>query len=517
MSVTKYLYGAAVQGIQGFIFQTNKLKEIAGASEMVEQICTNEFAKILGRKNWQEIVQDDHLMLAAAGNIKYIFENKEDCKKVVGKFPMQITQFAPGITISQAVVEFSGDLNQRHIDELERKLKTQRNKAINPFTTGLMAFDRCRRTGLPATSYSKYSDNEPVDQGTAGKEMLARAERVSECFFGSGIQPDKIPLEFEEITKTRSKNYSWLAVVHADGNNMGLKIQEMSREFADSKGIDYAKRFNAFSKGLDKATRNAAAKAYKLLKIPGDAIQPCRPVIVGGDDLTIILRADLALNFTKNYLKLFEEETKEKFSKTGIETLKNGLTACAGISFIKESYPFHYGYQLAEELCGYAKKIAKTVDPASDLTPSCLMFHKIRDSFVESYDDIVRRELTFGKAGYRFCYGPYFLEKKSGFSTVKELEGIVNILSDREGNAIKSHLRQWLTDLSNNSELAKQKIDRLLSVGNQDKVKKLGYAVSNKSFFEREESVTVNGNKVNYKISPVQDWLTILSINEGRK
>ncbi len=53
MSVTKYLYGAAVQGIQGFIFQTNKLKEIAGASEMVEQICTNEFAtnkhKFFGR------------------------------------------------------------------------------------------------------------------------------------------------------------------------------------------------------------------------------------------------------------------------------------------------------------------------------------------------------------------------------------------------------------------------------------------------------------------------------------
>ena len=38
--MSKYLYGAAVQGIQDFIFKTNELKHIVGASELVEQICT---------------------------------------------------------------------------------------------------------------------------------------------------------------------------------------------------------------------------------------------------------------------------------------------------------------------------------------------------------------------------------------------------------------------------------------------------------------------------------------------
>ena len=47
--MSKYLYGAAVQGIQDFIFKTNKLKEIVGASELVEQVCTSQFAKMLGR------------------------------------------------------------------------------------------------------------------------------------------------------------------------------------------------------------------------------------------------------------------------------------------------------------------------------------------------------------------------------------------------------------------------------------------------------------------------------------
>jgi hypothetical protein len=43
-----WLYGAAVQGIQGFIYQTNELKDIIGASELVEEICTLEFAEALG-------------------------------------------------------------------------------------------------------------------------------------------------------------------------------------------------------------------------------------------------------------------------------------------------------------------------------------------------------------------------------------------------------------------------------------------------------------------------------------
>ncbi len=62
--MTKYLYGASVQGIQGFIFQTDKLKEIAGASELVEQICTRLFAECLGVS---DLDQDPNALITAAG------------------------------------------------------------------------------------------------------------------------------------------------------------------------------------------------------------------------------------------------------------------------------------------------------------------------------------------------------------------------------------------------------------------------------------------------------------------
>ena len=75
-----YLYGASVQGIQNFIFQSNKLREIVGASEMVSQICTRLFYELLQQKKYASDIQlseamcaDDNFILHAAGNIKYIF------------------------------------------------------------------------------------------------------------------------------------------------------------------------------------------------------------------------------------------------------------------------------------------------------------------------------------------------------------------------------------------------------------------------------------------------------------
>src|SRR5690554_11106 len=121
MSQLKFLYGAAVQGIQGFIFQTNALMEISGASELVEQICTSQFANAIGC-NEEVLAKDQNAIVTAAGNIKYVFEDELKLKELIRKFPMKVMEFAPGITISQAVVKIEdGKISKGHIDELERR------------------------------------------------------------------------------------------------------------------------------------------------------------------------------------------------------------------------------------------------------------------------------------------------------------------------------------------------------------------------------------------------------------
>lgn len=489
---TQYLYGASVQGIQEFIFQTNELREIAGASELVEQICTKQFEEAIGAENLKE---DKSAIVTAAGNIRYLFKDKSDCEKLVRKFPKRVMEFAPGITLSQAVIEINeGNVTSKDFEELEKKLKIQRNKPFRSNNFGQMALLRSRKTGLPAID-SKTVDRkeEYYDRGTKAKKNNS-IYRICNDFFSTSYDENKLPWKLEDITNSKGENYSWLAVIHADGNNMGAKILEMSNELTPTV---YASKFREFSQAIDKSTKEAASESYseiaKKYKLDKLAIYPFRPVVIGGDDLTIICRADLAIEFTELFLKKFKQKTESNLKPLGIKTLENGLTACAGIAFLKKAYPFHYGYHLAEELCGHAKKIGKQKN--GTITPSCLMFHKVLDSFVERFEDIQERVLTAGEIHLDF--GPYFTDSKP---TIENLLKSVEILTDGKGNAIKSGLRQWLTDLHNNRGIATQKMERLLEIGDKDKLKSLGL----------KENKGIEGDK-----SPVFDWLTIHTINQG--
>lgn len=516
----KFLYGAAVQGIQNFIFQTDKLQEIVGASELVEQICKDKFAELLG-KSVEDLEIDENAILNAAGNIKYVFKERADCEKVVRRFPKEISKFAPGITISQAVVILQNDYEEefsKKIDDLENALKAQRNKPMRSSTLGLMAIERSHQTGLPAIGIRVEQGKEIfTDAATKAKLSVSKNARNNLCIkaFGTKVRGKEFPFDIEDIT---DKN-SWIAIIHADGNGLGQLVQKVGTN---------KELFKTFSKELDNATKAATQQAYEGISnnIEDCKRKPLRPIVLGGDDLTIICRADLALPFTEAFLKHFEQETKTRLRKQIDKAFGNkeqgGLTACAGIAYIKASFPFSFGYELAEQLCTAAKNDAKYSDEikrGEKLPQSCVMFHKVQDSFVENYTQIAERELK-PKDNISFQFGPYYLEpqhlnNKNNDSvereSIKNLIDHANKLESKEGNAVKSHLRQWMTLMHDDTEKAKPHLDRLLSnLSSRDKnLHKLveGWTAP------RKEKRTVNGEIKDIDFYPIYDILAIHTIN----
>ncbi len=538
MSEVKYLYGAAVQGIQGFIFQTNKLREIVGASELVEEICTSKFEDLFGQVCIA--YNKENCILHAAGNIKYIFETKEDCEKIVKEFPKAIFEFAPGVTVSQAVVVFDNiewkedmpvfvekDVDGKNrkvfqsfknaVNELEKRLRAQRNKPMRSATLGLMGIERSRQTGLSVTfvkSETRFGKKEDLhlDEGTKAKlyadpsgERLKTTKKLCEKAFCISFKDhdDRIAYNIEDITK----NNDWIAIIHADGNGLGQVVQKVGKD---------QDLFKQFSEKLDEATTASAVKAYNYVKeehhLKDDELIPIRPIVLGGDDLTVICRADLALDYVAEFIKQFENKTREqlgeilqKYNVFENETNKR-LTACAGIAYIKSSFPFYYGYNLAETLCSLAKKDAKDSDEIREgkkLPKSCLMFHKVQDSFSEDWSAIAKRELT-PQENISFQYGPYYINKaKDDRWLVENLKQKVNKLDyGKEGNAVKSHLRQWMSLLHDNPEMAKQKLLRLKSMTTNNELLNLIKDVT----FEYK-------NKDEQYKSPVYDILAIHTIN----
>ena len=484
--MTKYLYGAAVQGIQDFIFQTNELKDIVGASELVEEICTEAF---------EEFAKAGESIVRAAGNIKHIYSDSEADKAVmenaVRNFPKIVMQKAPGITVSQAVVviknENEKDWFKNAVDELEQKLKVQRNKPLQSQTLGFLGTKRSPKTGRPV-----WGDGagELIDEAVAKmRECVSEGHyRLCESCFGAQNLSERIAYNINDITL---KN-DWIAVIHADGNGLGNIIRTI--------GDDH-KTLQKFSKKLNDVTIESAKSAYKEIcyNFP-DGFIPIRPIVVGGDDFTVICRADFALKYVNEYLVAFETKTQNLISdlKKDNETLcKSGidkLTACAGIAYIKSSFPFHYGYHLAEKLCEYAKNVSRK--------NSCLMFHKVQDSFVENFKTIVDRELKIDDS-QSFAFGPYFAkEAETNYWKVSDVIEIKRKLSDEEGNKVKSAIRQFIGLLKAGDGRNSSKKRRLLDI-----VRK-----NNRDLLDDVINITdgLTRNGVHYY--PAYDILSLLSV-----
>lgn len=463
----EYIYGASVQGIQSFIFQTNKLKEIVGASQLVDRIFTTEFKQFC--KNHHHTLDENNIIISAAGNIKYILDENA-LKDIVKSFPKFIANYAPGLTISQAAVKLTDNL-KTDIDSLERILKIQRNKSSAPIDIGLMGLERARRTGGVATTLANFEDRATLAKI---KDRSQDTIGLFKKFIQDEATAKDIPFDLSDINK--DKENSWIAVVHADGNGLGKLLSNLGKKVeGDNKQAKDA--FSRFSKELEKATTLAAQKAFdevldkkmqELLKKEKVRF-PFRPVVLGGDDLTVIIRADLAFDFTEAYLRYFEITTKEHFkfmeNEFGVKGFNNGLTACAGIAYVKEKYPFHYAVHLAEDLTSSTKKVAKEIN--ADLAPSSLNFYKVQASYLESLSDIKKRTHFAKGSSVSFDYGPYFIqEQKNGQPTTKFLKGKLEKLQALETNKKGStgKLRNWLATLHHDSATADFLLKRIKQV-----------------------------------------------------
>jgi len=465
-----YLYGVSIQGIQDFIFETNKLKEIVGASNLIEKFTSEDFIK--------EFIADDsvnvNLLRNAGGNIRIVFDDGQVslAKKFVREFPKYILTQAYGITVSQVILPYGEGDNSTYENvakELELKLKNVRNKTYLPLDAKFSLMKQSARTGKPASQIIYQADNtkEQVDKGTSQKfnnvssaieDLLLKKMKISKN------DQEKFPLKLENISNSKNK----IAVIHADGNKMGLLLQEMAKKLKGQKSEEIQEQFKDFSKAMETSTidavHNAFNECFKLATYGKEKV-PFRPIVIGGDDVTVICHANKAVEFTKLYMKYFQENTKMNLEKVvkscNLTEFEHGLTACAGISYCNEKFPFHYAVSLAEVLCGRAKK-------ASNRESSCLLFHNIQGAAFTDYEQYVQNELILdnGTTATHLEFGPYYVDETKKPS-IKALEEVYKKLNSEHFPLGK--LREWLSELALDDAYATKYLERVDTIAKRDK------------------------------------------------
>lgn len=409
--VRAYLFEA--KGIQRYVLDGGRLIDMTGASELVDFLARRTNDDLLEEVlNATEFSGQCKLSRRAGGAFMLHFDIKNQTE--FGRFRrlwrMAVQLLAPGLEFSETLRDACGDDKAALDDAYKNASPMRHNSLAHQLPVAGPLIQRSQRTGLAVVGDSNGEDVDAVTMakrnaeevfikaqqgGPLASRLLGNTEdniswrwpRMMEADKNSGGATVLMPFEGRE---------RWLGVIHADVSGLGQTVQRFSGGLKTAP--EMPGRFLNFSDKIAGCIEAAAQRAARDVLLSAakrhkDAdlrdIVPARPILLGGDDLTIIVRADLAIDFACVFLErleaLTEAELPEIFRDIEIDLPPVRLSACAGIAFIKSKQPFYLAGALAEDLCGYAKRKVKEIWDSNGAAPpaSAIAFHRITTSAID--------------------------------------------------------------------------------------------------------------------------------------
>lgn len=442
-------------GKQSFVFEANRLRQSLGASQMILESTTQQLVAALppGTATWDPAagrvipsgVRIDEgnpveVVIATSGKALVLLNSQSTAEDLVFAVTSSCLSALPGVRVVGVVERF---LWGTGLNEASRRAHLRLDEVAGatarPRFLRLPIIEDCGPSGTTAACRvrrsGKSGGHEALSHAALAKE--AARDRAIDRMAGLGESVARTAKEFDD------REDSWVAVLHADGNGLGAVFSDFAKalELADLPSDDrtWIDQFRRLSLAVEDITIAAFVAAT-------DA-DPVVPIVLGGDDLTALLPGPAGWGFARRYLHEFEELARASEPIAGL--LPGGLTASAGLSFVKRHFPFSSAYRLAEELIASAKALKP--DPAID-------FHVLYDSSLRSLDDI--RSPSAANDAWHSA-GPYLSN-----STAGALERLVDGLrkSDEQGRHLvsSSQIEQIRASCSRNPAVATAEWKRLL-------------------------------------------------------
>lgn len=383
MKRTGFLVQIDVPSIKSYVFGTDPLNEVRGASARLDRLNRNEMehalCEHLGAAELETIY-------ANGGSAQFIARGcdagtvEAACRRMVRSIREQT---GGEVRPAYGIAPLAGDGSYRDaVSQAHFQLRCRRSFAGGHHSAAtLPPIMECRSAShLPAAG---------ADFGAEGVTMLsessllkaregreARAGAVwhgwMEHLSGSGPWPGEeewADLRCAKMTAIgeRSSWRNYVGVVYADGNAMGKVVQaldsaETCRSF--SQIVDRSIREACFL-GLDEVMREDAERIRNAIDRERRPTLPADVLLLGGDDLLVALPADRALDFALRATGEFERLTRAKIDGVKEDGARRffqercgdrGFTISCGVAIVRSTYPFYLALDLAEQLLRNAKR-----------------------------------------------------------------------------------------------------------------------------------------------------------------
>ncbi|CAK0739176.1 conserved hypothetical protein [Gammaproteobacteria bacterium] len=426
--MASHLFCFSAKGLQSYIMRGGKLRDMTGATSLIDKLSTESelekwFTTGFGiSKTAFEILQ------SAAGSARIKFSDDVSAFHITRFWPLWCHQWAPGLEVVQHLEPWEqGEGYAKVAARAAKALETKRNfpmvqlPEVGPFVK------RAPRTGEPAVLYD-HAKEEWIDLATARKrdERNSLKKQISSIEKTFGFTSEtQIPHDFSDVA-----GKAYLAIVHADGNRLGqmfLEVgQAMENGVKDEIAIPLFKYLSheVVAEGTREAVRITMAE---LAKDWGNSKWPLVPLVLAGDDVTVVCRADVGLPFAETFLKEFRKEMETRLGaeclkkqpwwkdvpKNVQEKIPKALSAGAGIVFCTNHYPFSLAYELCEDVAKQAKNCAKKIlenDHSRVVPPSALSFVRISGATAPKNFSDLERGILRGSDNSILTGCPYFLD-----------------------------------------------------------------------------------------------------------
>ena len=459
------------RSIQRYIYSGNLLRTNIGASYIVDRLFFDVLVKDVlkisetedttweiaedEKKSWRNI-KNCCVAYIGGGNALILFDAAQEDKRreVVQNFSMKLLENFPGLKIGVAFGELNitGDeLVDSENKKLRRALKENQNivfPAVNIPYTGLTlsceingeAADFCDSSYLvrpkeDADSEIRFYSKETAVKANfykqANKNLAERFNKIFELKNSSERMDNfEFPTKVDELGQKKGENY--FAIVHVDGNNMGVKLRDYQNNLFDFRRISREIRRKTEGAFADLLLKIIAAKNENIfandLKFENEKMLPIRPLILGGDDVTFICPANMAILFTKTLMEFLNNETDKNSPEHSTQKFSQKMDCCAGVAILPTAYPFFRGYQLTEQLCDEAKKVMRTKKNSEG--SSWLDFAILHGEQAPTLEQIRKREYSGARGNLHF--GPYQIGNSNAKHKSERRNNIENLISCTE-------------------------------------------------------------------------------------
>lgn len=369
----------SLKRVQTFIFDVPRLRAMLGANVLVGETMRNTLTQLaivckairvpaadvpaadphdplqptvsLDRDD-PSALYEKGVLIRDGGHFAAVFENMDSANAFRSEAETKLSSELPGVLFDIYPPRLLGN---DPLEPEERGLEAREAQILD-----LPVLQVCQETGREVASEAIYrAEDEKVWAAQSVKVRMKAGQR-----FPNGSH-DIIGLMGEALGLTEKSGWTvpedlkdlcagqYLALIHADGNGVGLRYKEWKQGSADTKEaqalspLDREARGEQFYHSMRVAVRKALVQALNLTFKERQGVRPYEVLMPGGDDLFIACRADRALPFAVAYTSALKKLP-----------LKDGkpLDVGMGVAIAKESYPLHRLHELAESLAGSAKR-----------------------------------------------------------------------------------------------------------------------------------------------------------------